>query len=85
MFTRAPEPLPVNRWVKRPSLIDCGDSEASSKPAVHLLNEAIVYEILRKHPHKNIARYLGCVVEGGRIKGLCFVKYPMTLRQMVRD
>ncbi|KAH6982279.1 hypothetical protein BKA56DRAFT_632339 [Ilyonectria sp. MPI-CAGE-AT-0026] len=54
-------------------------------PAVHLLSEATVCEILKKHPHPNIARYLGCVVEGGRIKVLCFVKYAMTLCQMVRD
>lgn len=49
MFTRAPEPLPVNRWVKTPCLIDYGDSEASSKPGVHLLNEATVCEILKNH------------------------------------
>jgi serine/threonine protein kinase len=47
------------------------------------LNEAKVCETLRAHPHPNIAEYLGCLVDKGRIIGLCFVKYDMTLSQRV--
>ena len=43
-------------------------------------------EILRQNPHHNIAKYLGCVAnKQGRISGLVFVKYPITLGQMLRD
>lgn len=48
-----------------------------------LLHEAQVCEILRASPHPNIAQYLGCIVKHGRIAGLCFVKYNMTLLERV--
>ena len=32
-------------------------------------------EILRRHPHPNIASYLGCVRDEGLVTGLCFVRY----------
>lgn len=78
-YTRAPEPLPQNCYVKRPSLIHYGDTDASTELSALVLDEARACEILRVHPHRNIARYLGCTVDGGRITGLCFVKYGMTL------
>ena len=34
-----------------------------------------------KHPHPNVATYHGWVVEGGRIVGLAFTKYNLTLCQ----
>ncbi|KAL5345644.1 hypothetical protein ACLOAV_009398 [Pseudogymnoascus australis] len=77
-YTRAPQPLPQNCYVKRPSLLHYGDTDASTKLSSLILNEARACEILRVHPHPNIARYLGCTVDGG-ITGLCFVKYGMTL------
>ncbi|TVY33743.1 MAPK/MAK/MRK overlapping kinase [Lachnellula occidentalis] len=82
-FTRAPEPLPGNCYVKRPSLLYYGDTVASTELGDLTLHEAEVCEILRASPHPNIAEYLGCVVERGRIKGLCFLKYDMTLSQRV--
>lgn len=82
-YTRAPEPLPQNCYVKRPSLLHCGDTDASTKLGTLILDEAKACEILRAHPHPNIAQYLGCTVDGGRITGLCFVKYGMTLLERV--
>jgi serine/threonine protein kinase len=38
-----------------------------------------------ENPHKNIARYLGCVVKAGRITGLCFEKYAETLDDRLQD
>lgn len=69
--------------MKRPSLLHYGDTEASTKLSTLILDEAKACEILSVHPHPNIAQYLGCTVEGGRITGLCFVKYGMTLLERV--
>lgn len=82
-FTRAPEPLPQNCYVKRPSLLYYGETDASTELSTLLLNEAEACEILRVYPHPNIAQYLGCIVDGGRITGLCFAKYGMTLSERV--
>jgi serine/threonine protein kinase len=85
-FTRAPDPLPQDCYVKRPNLLDYGYTEASTNhPSNLLLDEAQVCEILRTSPHPNIAQYLGCIVESNTIKGLCFVKYDMNLSQRVKD
>jgi serine/threonine protein kinase len=82
-FARAPKPLPQDCYVKRPSLLYYGDTEASTELSNLLLNEAEVCEILRASPHPNIAQYLGCIVENDRITGLCFVKYGMNLSERV--
>ncbi|KFY36088.1 hypothetical protein V494_05328 [Pseudogymnoascus sp. VKM F-4513 (FW-928)] len=81
--TRAPEPLPGNCYVKRPSLLHYGDTDASTEMSTLILDEARACEILRVNPHPNIARYLGCTVDDGRITGLCFVKYGVTLLERV--
>ena len=78
-FGRAPEPLPQDCFVKRPSLLDYGYTEASNGDVGSLLlHEAEVCEILRA------SQYLGCLVENDKIMGLCFVKYGMNLKEMVR-
>ncbi|KFH43505.1 hypothetical protein ACRE_057380 [Hapsidospora chrysogenum ATCC 11550] len=51
--------------------------------AQSVLQEAAVCELLKQHPHPNIASYLGCQVSDGRITGLCFAGYPHTLMQEV--
>ena len=87
-FTRAPEPLPQDCYVKRPSLLDYGDGDdtkTSTELSGLLLSEAEVCEILRASPHPNIAQYLGCQVEDDKIMGLCFVKYGMNLHKRVQD
>ncbi len=71
--------------MKQPSLLHYGDTAASLHLNTQLLNEVEICEILRRHPHPNNAHYLGCVVKDGRVRGLCFVKYPATLRQKLKD
>ncbi len=83
-LTRAPEPLYTDCYVKHPNLLDYGDTEASGDIASLVLLEAKICEILRLHPHPNIARYFGCVVDSQeRISGLCFARYPKTLFECV--
>lgn len=36
-----------------------------------------------KSPHPNVAQYHGCLVENGRITGLCFTKYTSDLTKML--
>jgi len=85
-FTLAPEPLPINSYIKTASLISYDRIREGPQPdliAKSVLMEAETCEILRKHPHPNIATYLGCQVSDGRITGLCFAKYQRTLMQEV--
>lgn len=85
-FTIAPNPLPINTYAKSSSLVYYEKDIAMEFSASHLLlEEARVCEILRKNPHPNIAEYLGCVVQGGRITSLCFVKYDATLATLVNQ
>ncbi|KIH91140.1 hypothetical protein SPBR_09091 [Sporothrix brasiliensis 5110] len=84
-FTAAPDPLPPNSFVKSPSLLYFGDTPAALEPGIQVTAEVEACEVLRQHPHPNIARYFGCVSEHGRIKGLCFVRYSMTLAQRLQD
>lgn len=79
-------------YVKRPSLISYDRVRKSALPnsiADGLLVEARVYEVLRRNPHPNIARYLGCRTlgdgdgDGDDIDGLCLQRYGTTLMQAV--
>ncbi|KAK0390745.1 hypothetical protein NLU13_0248 [Sarocladium strictum] len=84
-LTIAPNPLPHNVYIKSPRLIDFGDSEASSNVGRHLLHEAKMCELLRNHPHPNIAQYHGCIVRDGVIKGLVFQRYPLNLKKRAAE
>jgi serine/threonine protein kinase len=84
-FTRAPNPLPSDCYLKRPSLLYYEDAPDRSDYGRLILSEVEACEVFRSRPHPNIARYLGCVVKDGRIRGLCFVRYPVTLSQMLKD
>ena len=83
-FTSAPDPVPADCFIKRPSLVSY-DAIDDVRLSDLLLEEARTCEILRKHPHPNIAQYLGCTVERDRITGLCFVKYSTTLADRLND
>lgn len=85
-FTRAPDPLPRETYVKRPSLMSYDRVRKGALPnsiADGLLLEAQVYELLRRNPHPNIAGYLGCRTLGDDIDGLCLPRYGTTLMQAV--
>ncbi|KAM7214747.1 hypothetical protein V8F06_009912 [Rhypophila decipiens] len=83
-FTQAPTTLTPNTYIKRPSLLNYGDTPASCKLSDQISTEVEVCELLMKNPHLNIAQYLGCIVEGDRITGLCFARYDMTLSEKQR-
>lgn len=79
-WTLAPDPLPANTYFKQPNLLEFGEtSNCCTLP----LQEAETYDFLRQHPHPNIARYQGCVVENGRFRGICLQRYSATLKQRV--
>ena len=83
-FTPVSHPLSDNCYIKRPCLLGYEPGDEVRICDV-LLEEARTCEILRKNLHPNIAQYLGCVVQGGRINGLCFLKYNMTLADRLKD
>lgn len=83
---RAPDPLPRDCYVKKPRLISYDRIRQGPRPddiADSVLAEAKVCELLMRHPHPNVATYLGCLVSDGRITGLCFTRYQRTLMQEV--
>ncbi len=82
-FTRAPDPLPSTSYFKRPELVDYGLTNFDC--GSDILAEVEACEVLRRHPHPNIAPYLGCVVKDGRIRGLVFPKYSTTLTEVLRQ
>lgn len=84
-FLRAPDPLPLDCYVKEPNLLDYGDTLASTQMSYQIIHEIQICEILRLHPHPNISTYKGCVVRSGRIRGLCFSRYKMTLAQRLSE
>ncbi|KAJ2892134.1 hypothetical protein MKZ38_010215 [Zalerion maritima] len=86
-ISRAPNPLPEDIFIKRPTLIHFDrylDQGSPNAVAEALLSEARVSEILRRHPHPNIAEYHGCEVSrDGRTTGLCWTRLGGSLMQRV--
>jgi serine/threonine protein kinase len=75
-LTICPEPKRPDVYIKQPRLPAYDGSASLSS---YLLEEARICQLLMEKPHKNVARYLGCVVKADRITGLCFQKYAETL------
>lgn len=85
-FTPAPQTLPGSCFVKRPQLISYDRISRGPRPdsiAEDLLGEARICELLKRHPHPNVATYLGCQVSDGTITGLCLERYSHTLMKEV--
>jgi hypothetical protein len=83
-LTRIVVPPSPDVYVKRPSLISWDPKDSGSIAAL-VLQEAEVCEILKKHPHPSVAKYHGCLVEDGRIVGLCFAYYAHTITQWLNE
>ncbi|OBT53445.1 hypothetical protein VE04_08135 [Pseudogymnoascus sp. 24MN13] len=77
-LTVCDDPTNPDIYIKKPRL-----TAYDSTPALaHLiLQEARVCEILMQKPHPNVAKYLGCYVQEGRIAGLCFQRYAETAEE----
>jgi len=82
-LTICPDPERADVYIKQPRLTGY-DGLASL--SLYMLQEARICEVLVKNEqNQNVARYLGCVVNAGRITGLCFQKYELTLRDHLRE
>ncbi|CAF9912625.1 MAG: hypothetical protein GOMPHAMPRED_007711 [Gomphillus americanus] len=85
-LVQVPKDLGSACFLKRPSLIYYDDDgEESRKLGENVMKEVQICEILRQSPHQNVAEYLGCLVEDGRVRGLCFSRYPSTLRRYLSE
>ena len=80
-FTRA---TPIDRcFVKRPSLLSYYPINDTNKKRIaeEILREVEVCEIFKIKPHPNIAEYIGCEVNDGKISGICFKQYKDSVQQ----
>ncbi|KAK0718732.1 kinase-like domain-containing protein [Apiosordaria backusii] len=63
-------------YIKTPSLLDYAGAPDLER---RILREVETCEILRSHPHPNVASYYGCLETQGQVSGLCFKIYVSTL------
>ena len=87
-LTQAPETVPANIYVKRPSLALY--SVFKEHNVLHLLSqglmeEAQIMEVLSRHPHPNIICYYGCQVRRGRVTGLVLDRHPADLTNYLKN
>lgn len=81
-FTRAPTVELAEHYLKAPSFTYEDSEPGRTFVADCLLNEATVWEELKKQPHPNIVKYYGCVVtEANRIAQLCLKRYHCSLAE----
>ncbi|KAG7113537.1 Putrescine oxidase like protein [Verticillium longisporum] len=79
-LTRAP-----GLYIKTPQL-STYSPDSENVIASQTLNEAKIYEILRKNPHPALGTCLGCLVsDDGLVTGLELVRYEKTLFQRAHD
>ncbi|RFN44788.1 serine/threonine protein kinase [Fusarium flagelliforme] len=82
----APPQVRPYAYMKQPSLSGYGVLEDKTVIAKSVSDEAAIGEVLLVHPHPNLAKYWGCVVSnGGRIAGLVYGKYAVTLLDRVQS
>jgi serine/threonine protein kinase len=70
-------------FIKRPNLLSYFPCSQTSKTRMveEVLQEVQVCEKLKLEPHLNIAEYIGCEVNDGKISGICFKQYKESLQQ----
>ncbi|KAI0805766.1 kinase-like domain-containing protein [Xylaria sp. FL0064] len=73
------DPASPGYHVKAAELWDYASDELEG----YMRQEIEMCEILRRHPHPNIALYYGCCANCGRATALCFKKYKATLMELV--
>ena len=74
----APASMPKGCYKKFPSLVSYNPSKPTLLSRI-LLQEAQICDLLASKLNSYVATYQGCIVEDGRIAGLCFTRYPQTL------
>ena len=87
-LTQAPETVPADVYVKRPSLALYDvfkEHHVLYLLSQGLIEEAQVMEVLSRHPHPNIIRYYGCQVRRRRITGLVLDRYPADLTNYLKN
>lgn len=97
-LTEAPQPPPTNSYLKSPPVCLYDDYTSDQTvdvvtqenrhvraPGDDMVEEAKIYEILRRHPHPNICVYYGCVRNGDSFTALCLKKYGRCLHNAVCD
>jgi serine/threonine protein kinase len=84
VYTRDGESEGKDVYIKRPRFFYDRDG-ISEGQRDRLLEEAKVLEMLRQHPHPNIANYRGCVLHGKFVVGLAFQHYARRIDQVVKD
>lgn len=67
-------------YVKTPNLTTFDGDQAI---ATSVLEELKTCELIHAKPHPYLATYYGCVLDSGRVVGLCFQRHPQTLMDMV--
>jgi hypothetical protein len=80
-FTQA---QPTNQhFIKRPNPLSYYPISDANKTRImnEVSQEVQVCEILRLQSHPNIAEYIGCEVQTGKVSGICFNKYEYSLQQ----
>jgi hypothetical protein len=95
-FTELPPLTSTDSFLKRPSILlpenydgtrsdnAHGQGERCSRiPGDDMVEEAKIYEILKKHLHPNICIYYGCVRRGDYLTAICLKKYARSLQQAV--
>ncbi|KAH6700696.1 kinase-like domain-containing protein [Leptodontidium sp. MPI-SDFR-AT-0119] len=86
-LTQAPEVLPANIYIKRPSLALYDVFKEHNVLRLlpqGLMEEAQAMQVLSQHPHPNIIRYYGCQVRRGRITGLVLDRHPNDLTEYLK-
>jgi serine/threonine protein kinase len=48
-----------------------------------VIQEVQICEILKFQPYPNIAKYMGCEIQDGKISGLCFKQYKGSLQKLL--
>ncbi|KAH7401400.1 kinase-like domain-containing protein [Pyrenochaeta sp. MPI-SDFR-AT-0127] len=87
-LTEAPDTLPPNIYIKRPTLLLYDvfqEHNILSLIPKGLLEEAKTMDMLSQHSHPNMIHYHGCRVRCGRIAGLVLDHHPNTLNDYVKN